>query len=285
MTEDWRILNRANWDERTAVHLGPGGYDLSSHRAGAGRLDAIVEAELGSVAGLRVLHLQSHIGHDSIAIAQRGASEVVGVDFSPAAVTAAAALAAELGAKARFVASDLYAAPAALPGHGSGFDLVFTTWGTICWLPDLPGWARVIAHFLRPGGALYFADAHPAALVFDDAAGTADDEARPGWLVPYFERRPQIFDDPSDYADATARLVSSRTVQWMHPLADVLEALRLAGLRLEWLHEHPRVAWRMFAGLVRDADGLWTWPKRPWLPLALSLRAELRNPGRARHGR
>jgi 2-polyprenyl-3-methyl-5-hydroxy-6-metoxy-1,4-benzoquinol methylase len=126
---DWYALNRANWDERTAVHLGPGGYDVSSQRAGCGRLDAISEAELGPVTGLRVLHLQCHIGDDSIAIAQRGAAEVVGVDFSPPAVQAAQALAAECGvANARFVLSDVLEAPAALPGEAGKFDLVFTTW-------------------------------------------------------------------------------------------------------------------------------------------------------------
>lgn len=273
MTEDWRALNRANWDERTRIHLGPGGYDLSSQRAGAGRLDAIVEAELGPVAGLRILHLQCHIGDDSIALVQRGAAEVVGLDFSTAAIAAARELAAEVGANgARFVTADLYAAPEALPGEAAGFDLVFTTWGTIGWLPDLAGWARVIAHFLRPGGALYFADAHPAALVFDDG-GEEGGGGRPGWLVPYFERAGRLFDDPTDYADPEARLTNSRTVTWLHPLGDILGALRGAGLRLDWLREHPRVTWRMFRGLVRDGDGLWTWPGQPWLPLGLSLRA------------
>jgi SAM-dependent methyltransferase len=274
VTEDWRALNRANWDERTALHLAPGGYDFSSHRAGRGRLDAVVEAELGPVAGLRVLHLQSHLGDDSIAIAQRGAAEVVGVDFSPPAVAAATALAAEVGAtRARFVTSDLYAAPEALPDRAGGFDLVFTSWGTIGWLPDIAGWARVVAHFLRPGGAFHFADAHPAALVFNDQGAPGDAEGRPAWLVPYFERAPQVFDNPADYMNETARVANSRTVTWMHPLSDILGALLGAGLRLEWLHEHPRVAWQMFPGLVRDAEGMWTWPGRPWLPLALSLRA------------
>jgi len=273
--EDWRTLNRANWDERTAIHLGPRGYDLSSHRAGSGRFDAIVEAELGPVTGLRILHLQSHIGHDTIALAQRGAAEVVGVDFSEAGVAAARSLADELGvAQVRFVHADLYAAPDALPELAGRFDLVFTTWGTIPWLPDLTAWARVVAHFLRPGGAFYFADGHPAALVFDDRGEGGEEGGRPGWLVPYFERAPRMFDDPTDYADPEARLANRRTVEWLHPLADILGALRAAGLRLDWLHEHPRVAWQMFRGLVPDADGLWTWPGQPWLPLAVSLRAE-----------
>ena len=267
---DWRELNRANWDERVAVHLGGPGYDLGPLRAGQGRLNAIEEAELGSVAGLRVLHLQCHFGRDSLALAQRGA-EVTGLDFSGPAIEAARSLAAELGLAARFVQADLYDAPTAIPEPAS-FDLAFTTWGTITWLPDVARWAHVIAHFLRPGGALYFADAHPAALVFDDMAGV-DAGGRPGWFVPYCGGEPLVLDDPSDYADPDARLTNQRQVNWLHTLGDILGALYDAGLRLEWLHEHPRVTWRMFRCLVRDADGCWAWPDRPWLPLSFSLRA------------
>ena len=274
MDQDWRALNRANWDERVPIHLGPHGYDLSSQRAGAGRLDAIVEAELGPVAGLRVLHLQCHLGDDSVAIAQRGAAEVVGVDFSPAAIAAATALASECNSpQARFVLSDVLEAPAVMPQAARRFDLVFTSWGTICWLPDIEAWARSVAFFLKPGGALYFADAHPLIRCFDAAGGALDAEGRPLCAIPYLERAPLIFDDPADYMDETARLANSRTVEWMHTLADILGALREAGLRLDWLHEHPRLVWRMFPTLVRDAEGMWTWPDRPWLPLALSLRA------------
>ena len=265
-------LNRANWDERTAVHLASRFYDLSSHRAGLGRLDAIVDSELGPVAGLRILHLQSHLGDDSIALAQRGAAEVIGVDFSPAAVAAATALAAECRVPhARFVESDVYSAPEALPDHAAAFDLVFITWGTVTWLPDLPRWARVIAQFLKPGGALYFADGHPAAYVFDGAGGP---DGRPDWTFPYFTRAPLPFDNAADYADPEARLTNTRTIEFLHPLADILGALRAAGLRLDWFHEHPRLTWQLFPCLVRDADNLWTWPDRPWLPLAFSLRAE-----------
>jgi SAM-dependent methyltransferase len=137
--EDWRALNRANWDERVAVHLAPAGYDLGPLRAGQGRLDAIVEAELGPVAGQRVLHLQCHFGKESLVLASRGA-EVTGLDFSAPAIEAARALAAELKLPARFVQADLYDAPSAIPGAiAETFDLVFTTWGTITWLPDVAG--------------------------------------------------------------------------------------------------------------------------------------------------
>jgi SAM-dependent methyltransferase len=274
--EDWRAVNRANWDERTAIHLGPSSdYDLGPLRAGRGELDAIVRAELGPVAGLRVLHLQCHFGRDTLVLAQGGGT-VVGLDFSAPAIAAARRLAAELGLseRARFVEADLYDAPQAI-GEPGGFDLVFVTWGAITWLPDIAGWATVVAGFLRPGGRLYLAEGHPAALVFDDAAAGIAAE-KPGWFAPYFAREAIVMDDPTDYADPAARLRHARTHTWLHPLGDVLGALGGAGLALEWLREHPRVTWRMFRGLVRDADGLFTWPDRPWLPLAFSLAARKR---------
>lgn len=270
MAEDWRELNRANWDERVAVHLGPGGYDLAALRTGRDRLNAIEEAELGSVAGLRVLHLQCHFGRDSLILAGRGA-EITGLDFSAPAIVAARALAQQMNLPARFVHADLYDAPTAVP-EPAAFDMVVTTWGTITWLPDLARWAEIIAHFLRPGGSLYFADAHPAAQVFDDMAGT-DDMGRPGWFAPYFGGAPLAIDDPNDYMDVAARLTNARQVNWLHPLGSILGALGDAGLRLDWLHEHPRATWRMFRCLVPDAEGCWTWPDHPWLPLSLSLRA------------
>src|SRR5438270_13069372 len=130
---EWLELNRANWDERVAVHRAVPEYALEHLRDGAARMNAIEEEELGPVAGLRILHLQCHFGHDSLIMAQRGA-EVTGVDFSTEAIQAARENAAALGLPARFVLSDLYAAPDALP-EPARFDLIYTTWGTICWLP------------------------------------------------------------------------------------------------------------------------------------------------------
>jgi SAM-dependent methyltransferase len=272
MARDWRALNRASWDERAALHAGPGGYDRAPHRAGRGRLDPIAGAVLGDVAGRRVLHLQCHTGDDTVAIAQIGAAEAVGLDFSPVSLEAARALAAECHARAaRFVFSDVLEAPAALPGER--FDVVFASWGVIGWLPDIAAWARVVAHFLRPGGVFAFAEGHPAAWVFDDQEGRLDAAGRPGWLVPYFERAPREFIETQDYVPGLPPLRETRTVQWLHPLGDVLGALLGAGLVIERFAEHPRVPWRMFASLVPDAEGMWGWPAEPWLPLGYSLRA------------
>jgi SAM-dependent methyltransferase len=270
----WRELNRANWDERTHVHLKPTGYDLVALRAGQGRLNAIEEAELGDVRGLRVLHLQCHFGADTLALAQRGAS-VVGLDFSPAAIGAARGLAADLGlaGAARFVLADLYDAPSAIAEPAS-FDLVFTTWGATCWLPDIGRWAAIVASFLKPGGRLYYADAHPTAYIFDDEARLAD--GRPGWFVPYFHRQPVVLVEHKDYADPAAHLANATHVSWLHPLSDTVNGLIEAGLTVDWLHEHAQVPWRMFQMLVQKEDGDWHWPDKPWLPLGLSLQATRR---------
>ena len=265
--ENWRALNRANWNERVPIHRAVPFYHRERLKHPGVRMNPIEEAELGSVAGLRLLHLQCHFGHDSLILASRGA-DVTGLDFSAPAIEAAREDAAALGIAARFVLSDIYDARAAISEPGS-FDVVYTTWGTICWLPDITEWARIIAHFMRPGGRLYFADMHPAAYVFDDAVAGSD--GMPGWFAAYSERQPLVIDQPRDYADPLARLANQRTVQWMHPLADIVGGLLGAGLRLDWLHEHESVAWRAFARLVQTAAGDWKWPDRPWIPLALSI--------------
>ena len=213
---DWRAANRANWDERVAVHLGAPSYDLAPLRAGRGRLHAIEAAELPPVAGLRVLHLQCHFGRDTLTLAQLGA-EVVGLDFSHEAIKTARSLADELGlaGRARFVEADLYDAPAAIHEPAS-FDLVYVTWGAIYWLPDIRRWAEIVAFFLKPGGALYLAEGHPAALVLDDLAPRQGH--MPGWFVAYFLREALALDDPTDYADPSARLVNARNYSWMHTI-------------------------------------------------------------------
>ena len=269
MEAEWKRANRASWDELVGIHLAPGGYDLADLRAGAGRMNAIEEAELGPVAGLRVLHLQCHFGRDSLILAQRGA-DITGLDFSPPAIAAARALADELGlaGRARFVQADLYDAQEAIPEPGS-FDLVYVTWGAITWLPDIRRWAQIAASFLKPGGRLYLAEAHPAALVLDDLAPTED--GLPGLYAPYFASTPLAYEMTHDYMNEAAALRNTRQYSWIHPLGEVITGLLGAGLSLDWLHEHDAVAWRMFRCLREDEAGLFRWPGKAWLPLAFSL--------------
>jgi SAM-dependent methyltransferase len=264
---EWLRLNRANWDERVAAHLAPeSDYDVSALNTGRYELHGIEEAELGPVAGLRLLHLQCHFGLDTLALAQRGA-DVTGLDFSGEAIAAARKLAAETGIEAHFVQSDIYDARANLEG---AFDRIYTTWGTIVWLPDITRWAHTIASLLAPGGVFYFADLHPAAMVFDDETATGD---MPGWFAPYFLTEPLVTDDARDYANPVVRLAHHRTHQFIHPVASVVQALIDAGLRLDMIHEHPTIAWRAFASLVETEGRLYRFPGKPWLPLSYSLKA------------
>ncbi|MGD9616304.1 MAG: class I SAM-dependent methyltransferase [Alphaproteobacteria bacterium] len=272
---EWRRLNRLHWEDRVAIHLGPRGYDLDRLRAGRETLNGIEAEELPSLAGKRVLHLQCHFGADSLKLVQLGAAEVVGVDFSASAIAAAMHLAQQMGLseRARFVEADVYDALRAVP-EPHGFDLVFVTWGAICWLPDIREWAGVVAAMLRPGGALYLADGHPAAYVLDDAGRLAD--GMPGFFAPYFSRDPVVYTEKRDYIDPEAEFTHPTSHTWLHPLGETITGLIEAGMRLDWLHEHARLPWRMFEILVEDEDGLYRWPDKPWLPLAFSLMATRR---------
>ncbi len=280
---EWLDDNRANWDERVPVHLGAGSmYDQQPLRDGRSVLDPIVSAMLArrfpdGVDGLRMLHLQCHFGSDTLSLANLGAN-VVGIDFSRPAVDEARRMAAELGLdddRARFVEANVYEAREALPEPGA-FDAVFTTWGTIGWLPDVAEWARIIAWFLKPGGSLVFADGHPTAFVFD-GDGAAD--GMPAFMYPYGNPEPDIVVDGSDYADPDAELVNQRTWEWMHPMDEIHGALRGAGLAIHDFREHYRVPWRIYPRTVDAGDGMYRWPDRPWLPLSYSIEAVKAGPG------
>jgi len=270
---EWLEANRAQWDERVPLHLASGFYDQSTLRAGRGELYPVEEAELPLVfpdgfEGQRILHLQCHFGADSLVLAQRGAT-VVGIDFSKPAIVAARALAAEVGLadRARFVHANVYDARHTLPEPAS-FDAVYTTWGTIGWLPDIAEWARIIAWYLKPGGRLYFADGHPAAWVFDL------DGMTPRFAFAYDGKgEPDIVDDGSDYADETATTEHTRTFEWSHPLGATITALIDAGLTIDFVHEHFEVPFRMFDALEPTPDRMFRWPDTQWLPLGVSIAA------------
>ena len=167
--EPYLDANRLNWDERADIHAEDvtGAYAIERFLAGADTLHSIEANEIGDVAGLDVLHLQCHIGVDTLCLARRGA-RVTGLDFSANALRHARDLARKAKLEARFVLGNVYDAPALV---GSVFDLVFTTWGTITWLPDIRRWGAAIALMLKPGGRLYFADSHPSLGVLEEVDG------------------------------------------------------------------------------------------------------------------
>ena len=260
--------NRRNWDERVPIHRRDrsGFYAVERFLAGEKHLQAVEWGELSDVAGKRLIHLQCHFGLDTLILARHGAL-VTGLDFSPAAIDEAQLLAKQTGLSAEFVCANVYDARRALTGD---FDIAYTTWGTICWLPDLMGWARTIAALLVPGGYLYFADAHPNMLILEE---------RDGRLVHEFPLdtpadRPLVFDEAHTYNDDPTPLAATRTFQWIHSLSRIFGALLAAGLTLDFLHEHPGLPWPPFPMCECGADGLWHLPDRiPAFPLAVSLRA------------
>jgi SAM-dependent methyltransferase len=160
--DDWREANRVRWDERVAIHTASDFYDLDAFRAGKDALRAFELAEVGGVAGRSLLHLQCHIGLDTLSWARHGAAHVVGLDFSEPAVETARGLARELGFtpdRAAFVVADVHDAAEAVPD--SSYDIVYTGVGALNWLPDTYRWAEIAAALVAPGGFLYLAELHP----------------------------------------------------------------------------------------------------------------------------
>jgi SAM-dependent methyltransferase len=228
-----RRLNRAHWDSLATVHGQDAYYDADALAAGA---DSLLDHEaaglreaVGAVAGLDVVHLQCHIGFDTISLARRGA-RVVGVDFSHASLEKARALARRCGQDVEFVEADTTALPPALHGR---FDLAYATMGVTCWIDDMRAWMQSAAAALKPGGRLLLIDIHPLCLMFDSL-----EPPRLGF--PYADEgdggRP--FDEDGSYAAPDASVGATETVQYAHSLGDVVTAAVGAGLRVERLDEH-----------------------------------------------
>lgn len=245
-----------------------GGYRLKEFLAGADNLHDIEHSEIGDVKGLRIAHLQCHFGIDTLCLARRGAS-CVGLDFSPVAIAAARELQALTGLDARFVEGNVYNARRLMDGH---FDMVYSTWGTIGWLPDIFAWAGVVSSLLKPGGSLYLLEGHPSLMVADEH----DPGLRPGydWRTP--QDRPIVMSEETTYTGDTAKIAHPVTHEWLHPLSDIVNALIGAGLRIEALNEHELLAWQ-FAPIMVPVDGrrrMWRLPDGlPRLPLSYSIRA------------
>lgn len=267
---DYIAINRANWNDRAAIHVKDeaGGYRVAAFLAGADNLHGIEDEEIGGVKGLRIAHLQCHFGIDTLCLARRGAS-CVGLDFSPVAVAAARDLQAKTGLDAAFVEGDVYDARSLIAGH---FDMVYVTWGAITWLPDITRWAKVVASLLKPGGRLYLLEGHPSLMVLD--------EKTPG-LQPGFDWRtpvdqPIVTHEDTTYTGDAAKIAHTTTHEWNHPLSDIINGVISAGLRLDWLHEHEEIPWQ-FAPLmvaVEKKCRMWKLPDGfPRLPLAFSLMA------------
>jgi len=277
VTSDYLNANQAHWDDSVAPHLVS--YDADGFVADPERLSDVVrrDADLlrphlpgGRIAGLRLAHLQCHIGTDSLSWARLRA-DVVGLDFSPEAVAAATDLARRAGLddRARFVCGAVDDAPEAL-GRGC-YDVVYTSIGVLAWLPRLDTWAQAIRELLRPGGVFFIREDHPMAFTLDDSDWSAGLRV----TMPYFRTdEPLTWDEAADYMGAV--LEHSRTYEWPHPLSETLGSLLAAGLVIEAFDEYPAMEWRLAPGLVLgahpDYPDMWALPDHPErVPLTFSV--------------
>ncbi len=262
--------NQRLWDAWTKLHTEGDFYDVAGFREGGVRVRPYEIAALGDVSDKTLLHLQCHFGLDTLSWARLGA-QVTGVDFSPASIAFARELAADLGLEARFIESNVYQLPVRL---GDEFDIVYTSRGVLGWLPDIRGWARVVARFVKPGGRFYISEAHPVFQVFENEG------VQPGELrlqYPYWEHgSPLIFDVHGSYADPTADLGEEHKEHgWDHGLAEIVTALIDAGLRIDRLEEHPFLEWPADFLVEREGGGgVYVLPEGPGeLPLMFSVLA------------
>jgi SAM-dependent methyltransferase len=275
----WRDANRANWEDRVPIHLGPGGYAVEALVADPARLSDSVRhdvAALGPLAGLRVAHLQCHIGTDTLSLARLGAAEVAGLDFSPAALAAARALFARTGTPGRFVEGDVHDA-ARLLGAGR-WDVVHASMGAINWIPSIRRWLAVAASLLAPGGRLHLRDVHPMAMTLDPAVDPAS-AGGPAVCFPYGERaEPVTMDDDTTYAGDGARLAHTTTHEWSHGLGETVQGAIDAGLAVTGLEELFWTEFRAWPSMVERPGGRFELAERPdRVPLLFRLTA--RKPG------
>ncbi len=268
-TSKFVAANRANWDDRVPIHVESADYDLPGFIADTKLIRPVVKfarQEMGDVRGKSLLHLQCHIGTDTLSWARLGA-HVTGLDFSPKAIATAKKLSRDAKTPGRFVVSDVYEAPRAL---GKRYDVVYTGVGALCWLPDIRKWADVVARCLKPGGVFYVHDAHPIVLAASDNLGPEG----PRFANPYFEvPKAVMYDDSKTYA-GDGVLKHTRTYEWNHSLGELVTALIDAGLTIEWLREHRELSWARWPTMLEKKSGWWVLPKGAAdVPLMFSLKA------------
>ena len=221
---NYLAVNRQSWNNRTETHLKSDFYDMEGFLKGNTSLNSIELDLLGDLNGKSILHLQCHFGQDSISLSRLGAM-VTGVDLSDKAIDSARQIAQQTNADAKFVCCDIYD----LPNHlDETFDIVYTSYGTIGWLPDLDKWAKVISKFLKPGGKFIFVEFHPVIWMFDDNFDKIG--------YRYFNSGPIIESEEGTYADKEAN-ISQDYVCWNHGLGEVLNSLINNGLELKSFNE------------------------------------------------
>lgn len=231
---DFFEKNKASWNQRTMLHLESEFYDMPAFLAGKNSLQSIELGLLGDVRGKSILHLQCHFGQDTLSLARLGAFPT-GVDLSDKAIAEAERLTKQLALPAKFICCNVYDLPDLLDEQ---FDIVFTSYGTIGWLPDLDPWAKIIQRFLKPGGRFVFIEFHPVVWMFDDDFTHTK--------YRYFNTDPIIETVEGSYASRYSN-VKLETIGWNHGLGEVLSSLLANNLEITHFQEYDYSPYNCFS--------------------------------------
>ena len=244
--------NKKSWNKRTAIHKDSVFYDLASFKKGKSSLNKIELEELGDVKDKTLLHLQCHFGMDTMSWAREGA-KVTGIDLSDEAIKLAKEINEELKLNAKFICANVYDLTDAekvspLEGFREAFDIVFTSYGTIGWLPDLDKWAEIVTHFLKPGGTFYIADFHPVLWMMDENFEHIK--------YNYFNTEVITEEISGTYSDRTAPIKSIEH-GWNHPFSEIITALLKHNLQIQLFNEFTYSPYKCFNNLEQGEDGMW----------------------------
>ena len=243
--------NKELWNAKVPIHVKSELYDMQAFLAGKSSLDKASLSHLGDIKGKKVLHLQCHFGQDSLSMARMGA-KVTALDISDVAIDKARELNVQLGLDAKFVVCNLYDAKEHIQEK---FDIVYTSYGTIAWLPDLNKWADIIHHFLVPGGKLVFLEFHPVLdmLNWDNCNFEYD----------YFKtKEPYLEITQGTYADPKAD-IKMKEYFWNHSMMEVIQGLQSANLKLHTFQEYDYSPYDVFGAMTERADREYIMNKMP----------------------
>jgi SAM-dependent methyltransferase len=267
MNEKYFEANRKNWDDRVEPHSKSIFYNLKKFKETKNSLFRVEQNDLGDITGKKILHLQCHFGMDSLSLANKGAI-VTGVDFSGEAIKLARSLSKELNIPATFIQSNIYSLQQKITEQ---FDIVFTSYGVLAWLPDLEGWAKLIYHCLKPGGFFYIIDGHPYGQIFDE-----ENKQNLRIKYSYFTGgQVERYEDGYTYACSSEVVNSKENFQWTHTIDSIINSIIGAGLQLEYFHEFPFSEFQSHPILVKHEDGYFYFPADfpIQIPLMFSLKA------------
>lgn len=238
---DYKNINRKSWNSKVEIHINSDFYDNDNFIKGKSSLNDIELSLLGEIQGKSILHLQCHFGQDTISLTRLGAN-ATGVDISDVAIDRARALAIQTSSQAKFICSDIYDLPQHLDDK---FDIVFTSYGTIGWLPDLDQWAGIVSHFLKPGGTFLIVEFHPVVWMFDDNFEKI--------AYRYFNSGPIIEAYSGSYAAKDAP-IHQEYVMWNHGLGEVVNSLIQKGLTIDYLNEYDYSPYNCFNKTIKIAQ-------------------------------